>query len=471
MSPDDAGAASATPKTPEGQSSQRPDQTPPQKPRTAPQGSNNQPPQRLNRRASDADNGNAAGPGQDERRRVSQGPPPGLPERRTSLESNPQAQRFERRRADKGPPGDMPDRRQGRGRRSEDPKAQDAGPQGAAQNAEDGEVIRGERQGAVLAAKTEIKSRIRNLKFVDLYVPLHKNGVARYNVKNPRLGEPGNVPVSELHAGDLGKLREQLITIEKDDFSVVHDKVRYRGSRAELANGEKWVCLRRISDKVPTLEQLNIENNLTKAMRDVGHRHGLIIVCGGTGQGKSTTANALLADYLERLGNVAMTIEDPVEFNLAGERGNGGYCFQVEVDGEEDWAPALKRALRWHPRYLLVGEIRSGAAAAQVLRAATSGHLVITTFHAGSVEKGLQSIIQVAETEIGPRAQELVAEGLAAAFHQTLTRSGPEISYLFTDPSGVDPARQYIRAGKLHMLNSYMEQQAIRMGGGGLDQS
>ncbi len=308
--------------------------------------------------------------------------------------------------------------------------------------------------------------RIRNLEFVDLYVPLHADGIARYNVKNPRLGEPGNVPIGDIHKADLAKMRVKIAEIEKDDFSVVHDGVRYRGSKARLASGENWVCLRRISDEVPTLEQLNIDSQLVSTIRDMGHRHGLIIVCGGTGQGKSTTANAILADYLNRLGNVAMTIEDPVEFDLAGERGNGGYCFQVEVDGDDDWADSLKRALRWHPRFLLVGEIRTGAAAAQVLRAATSGHLVITTFHAGSVEKGLQSIIQVAESEIGARAQELVADGLTAAFHQTLTRSGPELSYVFTEASGSDPARQYIRTGKLHMLNSYIEQQAIRMATG-----
>jgi twitching motility protein PilT len=308
-----------------------------------------------------------------------------------------------------------------------------------------------------------VRSRLKDLDFVDLYVPLHANGIPRFNPKNVRLGEPGNIPLQSDYAGDLSLMREQLMTTKKEDFSLVHDDVRYRGSRARLANGEHWVCLRRISGNVPTLEQLKVDPALIPVIRGLGRRNGLIIVCGGTGQGKSTTANAILADYLDRIGHVAMTIEDPVEFNISGERGNGGYCFQVEVEDDTAWAAALKRALRWHPRYMLVGEIRSGAAAAQVLRAATSGHLVITTLHAGSVEKGIQAMIQVAENEIGSRAQDLVAEGISAVLHQTLTPSGPEISYLFTDPSGVDTARQYIRTGKLHMLNSYMEQQAIRM--------
>lgn len=329
--------------------------------------------------------------------------------------------------------------------------------------ADDNRVSTSSTSGATDPANPEIRDRLRDLEFVDIYIPLHRGGVPRYNPKNVRIGEPGNVPLDRAYSGDIASLRTKLNETDKEDFSVVHDGIRYRGSRARLANGEHWVCLRRISSHVPTLEQLRIDPLLLAPLRDMGYRHGLIIVCGGTGQGKSTTANAILADYLNRLGHVAMTIEDPVEFNLAGERGNGGYCFQVEVEDDQSWAPALKRALRWHPRYMLVGEIRSGAAAAQVLRAATSGHLVITTLHAGSVDKGIQAMIQIAENEIGPRAVELVAEGISAVLHQTLTPDGPDISFLFTDPSGTDSARQYIRTGKLHMLNSFMEQQALRM--------
>ena len=379
-----------------------------------------------------------------ERRQRPGMPPAGLPERRQQAPNNPT---LDQRKSDKGPPPGVPDRRQQRPQQR---------PQ--VRNMKEAQAARPEARG-----NAQQTGRIRDLEFVDLYVPLHAEGIARYNVKSARLGEPSNVPVTEAFESDLANLRGHLNQIEKADFSVVHDKVRYRGSRAQLASGENWVCLRRISDQVPTLEQLNVDPLLIPAIRDIGHRTGLVIVCGGTGQGKSTTANAILADYLDRIGNVAMTIEDPVEFNLAGERGNGGYCFQVEVDGDDEWADALKRALRWHPRFMLVGEIRSGAAAAQVLRAATSGHLVITTFHAGSVEKGIQSIIQVAEMEIGQRAQELVAEGLTAAFHQTLTRKGPELQFLFTEAQGSDPARNYIRSGKMHMLASFMEQQATRI--------
>jgi twitching motility protein PilT len=310
----------------------------------------------------------------------------------------------------------------------------------------------------------ENKRRIRELDFVDLYLPLEGNSAARYNPRKQEVGKPPNRVLPEILNEDAAILREAILKIPKEDFSILHDNIRYRGCRQRLANGENWVCLRKISSTVPTLEESKIDPLLITQIRALGRRNGLVVICGGTGQGKSTTANAILADYLNRFGNVAVTIEDPVEFALAGERGNGGYCFQVEVESDTDWEASLKRALRWHPRYILVGEIRSPAAAAQVLRAATSGHLVICTMHAGSVEKGLHSMIQVAEAEIGSRASDLVAEGLAAVFHQTLTPSGPDISFLFTEATGGgDPVRQCIRTQKLHMLNSYVEQQLLQL--------
>lgn len=310
---------------------------------------------------------------------------------------------------------------------------------------------------------TEQRRRVKDLDFVDIYIPLTGNGVPRYNPRKMEVGKPYNRPMPEVLNEDMAVMRDMIVKIPKEDFSIAHDGIRYRGCRQRLANGEEWVCLRKISTHVPTLEEIKVNSLLIPHLRALGRRNGLIIICGGTGQGKSTTANALLADYLHRFGNVALTIEDPVEFSLAGERGNGGYCFQIEVDDDAGWAPALKRALRWHPRYILVGEIRTPAAAAQVLRAATSGHLVICTMHAGSVEKGISAMIQVAEAEIGARAMELVAEGVAAVFHQTLTHNGPDLSFLFTENSGSDPIRQCIRTQKLHMLNSYIEQQQIQL--------
>jgi twitching motility protein PilT len=305
---------------------------------------------------------------------------------------------------------------------------------------------------------------IESLNAIDFYIPLTGYGIPRYNPKSAKPGEPTNLPIPDLYHADLMRLRASILKTHKTDFSISHAGHRYRGCRQALANGEEWVCLRRISTELPSLEDIKIDPRLLPYFRTLGKRNGLILICGSTGHGKTTTANVLLNDYLTRYGNVALTIEDPVEFALAGARGkNGGYCFQVEVDDDDGWAPALKRALRWHPRYILVGEIRTPAAAAQLLRAATSGHLVICTMHAGSIQKSISALIQLAEAEVGTRATHLVAESLSAILHQTLTKSGPQFNFLFFEGTEGDPTRHCIRNQSLHMLDSFIEQQQIQL--------
>lgn len=312
--------------------------------------------------------------------------------------------------------------------------------------------------------KAMTEHTIESLNALDLYIPVTGYGTPRYNPMSTKPGDPTNLPIPDLYHADLVRLRGSILKTHKTDFSISHAGHRYRGCRQFLANGEEWVCLRRISTELPSLDKLKIDPKLLPYLRHFGKKTGLILICGATGQGKSTTANALLADYLVRYGNVALTIEDPVEFALAGPQGrNGGYCFQVEVDDDDGWAPALKRALRWHPRYILVGEIRTPEAAAQLLRAATSGHLVICTMHAGSIQKSISAMVQLAEAEVGSRAGHLVAESLLAVFHQTLGSSGPMINSLFFENSEGDPVRHCIRNQSLHLVDSFIEQQRIQL--------
>jgi twitching motility protein PilT len=167
---------------------------------------------------------------------------------------------------------------------------------------------------------------------------------------------------------------------------------------------------------------------------------------------------------MKRFGGVGITIEDPVEYMLDGPVGDYGYCYQVQVDRDEDWATPLKRALRWTPRYMLVGEVRSPRAAEQILRAATTGHLVITTIHAGSVEESFMGLMHLAEQSIGHSANYMLAQGLTAAWHQTLGSAGPFLRYVFTEENNNgDPVRALIRENKVGMINSYIDRQAARM--------
>jgi twitching motility protein PilT len=310
-------------------------------------------------------------------------------------------------------------------------------------------------------------TRLRDLPFMDLYVRIDQAGLgqARYRTPGRDYSNNWSRVLPDQYRAESRKVATELLTnIENPDSSYEFDGMRFRQSYQRLANGQQWAILRRISSRVPTLEELSFAPHIINYLRRLGQRDGLILISGPTGHGKTTTTFALLADFMKRFGGVAITVEDPVEYLLDGPVGDYGYCYQVQVDKNEDWATPLKRALRWTPRFMLVGEVRSPRAAEQILRAATTGHLVLTTIHAGSVEESFMGLLHLAEQSIGHNANYMLAQGLTAAWHQTLTSSGPYLRYVFTEENNNgDPIRSLIRENKIGMINSYIDKQAARM--------
>jgi twitching motility protein PilT len=87
--------------------------------------------------------------------------------------------------------------------------------------------------------------------------------------------------------------------------------------------------------------------------------------------------------------------------------------------------------MRCRPDYLFLGEISTAEAAEHLLKAVTSGHLVVTTVHAGSVTDTISSTLQLAEKRMDAKtARAVLAERLVAAIHQTLTEWGPRVTLL-----------------------------------------
>lgn len=303
---------------------------------------------------------------------------------------------------------------------------------------------------------------LHELNFMDLYVCLNGPGTAHYRegVINGLMSEIDS-DVPEAFQNDV----EELSAYLRNNFKTVEKGfnfggMRLRASKLETANGEIWAAMRRVATLPPKLDKLGFVPQLIPALREIGKRPGLILLCGATGQGKTTTASALLLDYLENYGGVAFTIEDPVEYDLEGRRGTAGYCYQSEVQNESEWGTMLKRSLRWHPRYIIVGEVRTPDAANQLLRAATSGHTVITTMHAGSMEEGLEGLLQLAEQDIGARAPLLLAAGLTAVIHQSFGATGIHANFMMTEQNNPgSPIRALIRDKRIGQSRTFADQQ------------
>ena len=310
-----------------------------------------------------------------------------------------------------------------------------------------------------------MSAQLDDLPFIDLYVRLDEPEQSLYRSKIR-----GQNTINQLVPPEYEAAIGRFVTAvnhtlgETNDGSIDFEGVRCRLSKQKLSDYSVWVCARRITTVLPILKDLGFPQYFYEHMHGLGKRDGLILISGATGQGKTTTAVALLTDFLRSYGGAAVTIEDPVEYTLKGRHGEGGHCFQVEVRNEEEWAVNLKRALRWAPRYIYVGEIRTPKAAEQVLRAATTGHLVITTVHAGTLEEALMGLVFLAEQAMGPGVENILAAGLTAITSQIMLPSGPKLKYVYTEPdSPGDPIRSLIRDKKIGMMSTYIDRIEARM--------
>ncbi len=306
---------------------------------------------------------------------------------------------------------------------------------------------------------------LNDLPFIDLYVRLDQPDQALFRSKERGKGNINQLVPAEFQlVVDRFASAVNSIMHDHSDGVIDFEGVRCRLSRQKMADGQLWVCARRINTVIPDIDQLGMAPHIVNHMKGLGIRDGLVLVSGATGAGKTTTAVALLAHYLRTYGGTAVTIEDPAEYMLKGRHGENGHCFQVEVQNDEDWAVCLKRALRWAPRYIYVGEIRTPKAAEQLLRAATTGHLVITTVHASSLEEALMGIKFLAEQSMGPGVEAILGAGVTGVVHQAMRDSGVWLKYLFTDPDmAADPIRALIRDNKIGALSTYVERTAAKL--------
>ncbi len=128
----------------------------------------------------------------------------------------------------------------------------------------------------------------------------------------------------------------------------------------------------------PILDGLGI-TRVAEWRRAVDQRHGLCLICGPTGSGKTTTLTATVRE-IDRIGKAVYSIEDPVEYRVA-------YAGQVSVNPtvNMDFAQVVRAFMRADPDVIVLGEIRDEETAKIAVRAADTGHMVLSTLHTGSI--------------------------------------------------------------------------------------
>src|SRR5262249_14411326 len=141
---------------------------------------------------------------------------------------------------------------------------------------------------------------------------------------------------------------------------------------------------------VLTLPQLGMRDKMREQIHSVVTQpHGLLIVCGPTGAGKSTTLYACLGE-IDRYQMNVITLENPVEYHIDN-------VTQIEVNPKagKTFATELRSILRQDPDVIYIGEIRDGETADIACQAAQTGHMVLTTLHANDTVAALGRLIDL----------------------------------------------------------------------------
>lgn len=279
---------------------------------------------------------------------------------------------------------------------------------------------------------TKIRYRIDGVLFETKQAPLkmHPAVISRIKIM-------ANLDISERRLPQDGKI----------SVIVGGRKIDLRVSTLPTNHGEK-VVIRVLDSKsiLRDLEQLGMEPKIMTTFRkQIILPHGILLVTGPTGSGKSTTLYAALCQMNGDKLNIS-TVEDPVEYEL-------DFCNQVQANEKIglDFASALRSLLRQDPDIIMIGEIRDNQTARIAVQAALTGHLVLSTLHTNDAASSITRLVN-----IGIDAY-LIAASLNAVLAQRLVRKicpkckqnycVPENMRKYMEKAGVGPEQLFHGAG------------------------
>ncbi len=224
----------------------------------------------------------------------------------------------------------------------------------------------------------------------EIIVRFRVDGVLRKIVSLPKMLHPAIV--SRIKILSNLKIDEQRLPQDgRFQIKLNQNKIDFRISTLPTVNGEKVVA--RILDKssgILTLENLGMRGSPYETLKDnINKSHGMILVTGPTGSGKSTTLYAVL-DQVKDIATNIITLEDPVEYRMTGIN-------QCQINSEIGYtfASGLRSILRQDPNIVMVGEIRDFDTANIAIHAALTGHVVFSTIHTNNAAGTIPRLIDM----------------------------------------------------------------------------
>lgn len=213
------------------------------------------------------------------------------------------------------------------------------------------------------------------------------------------------------------------------------------------ANNEKCYAIRILKSKIPTLSMLNTPKILESlSLKD----SGLILVCGSTGVGKSTSIAAMINHINETCTKHILTIEDPIEYEHTS---NLSLVTQREIGRDcNDFESALRASLRQDPDVILIGEIMESSVLKLAINHALSGHLVFASFHAFSCEHAISRILGMLSNDANAHSN--LADCLQGIITQKLVLESNILKADFEILVATPAVRILIKENKINQINS-----------------
>ncbi len=267
---------------------------------------------------------------------------------------------------------------------------------------------------------------------------------------------------TSISSNDLMILAKSLLSDEdwlhfleqkSSDLSLTISGVRCRINLLKTSRGI-GMAIRLLTTFRATLEKLNLNPVLREIL---AHEHGLVLISGPTGCGKSSTLAALVEEINSNFSRHIITIENPIEYNFRSQK---SLIRQREVGRDTpSFSQALTDSLREDPDVIMVGEMRDIETMRLTLNAAETGHLVFATVHSSNVAEAIQRVVSAFPPEIQDSVRSQLADSLVAVVSQRLRYKAdlrirvPECEIMFAST----PARIAIREGKYFKLKDVMQ--------------
>lgn len=228
----------------------------------------------------------------------------------------------------------------------------------------------------IFELKAKVRFRIDGKLMEKFVIQIHE-----YPIIINRIKIMAGMDISEKRLPQDGRIT---IKNENSDFDI-------RASSLPTLHGEKMV-LRLLSKDTNTIQLKNLgftKTELQTYRESIKKPHGIILISGPTGSGKTTTLYATLKE-LNNINTNILTIEDPIEYTLEGIN-----QVQLKENIGLDFASSLRTFLRQDPDIIMVGEIRDVETANMAIRAALTGHLVLSTIHTNSAWSTITRLIDM----------------------------------------------------------------------------